>query len=128
LITPRVIQSEAVELYSEAWSTGRVMSKEYVAQQEGKYGIAETRVSLDSVVYAFRRGASPKSIQRSFPSLTLEQIYGAITFYLSHQEEIDLYLLDGEAEYEKLRAVSRAENVELYQKLLARKESLTPRS
>jgi uncharacterized protein (DUF433 family) len=65
------------------------MSKEYVVQHEGKYRIAETRVSLDSIVYAFRRGTSPESIQRSYPSLTLEQICGAITFYLSHQEEID---------------------------------------
>ena len=104
------------------------MSKEYVVQHERTYRIAGTRVSLDSVVYAFQRGASPESIQRSFPSLTLEQIYGAITFYLSHQEEIDQYLLDGEAEHEKLRAASRAENAELYKKLLARKESLTPRS
>jgi len=79
------------------------MSKEYVVQLEGAYRVAGTRVSLDSVVYAFRRGASPESIQRSFSSLTLEQIYGAITFYLAHQEKIDQYLLDGEAEHEKLR-------------------------
>jgi uncharacterized protein (DUF433 family) len=105
------------------------MSKEYVAQQEGTYRIIGTRVSLDSVVYAFRRGASPESIQRSFPSLTLEQIYGAITFYLSHQEEINQYLLDGEAEHEKLRAASRAAHPEFYEKLdRARKEALTPRS
>jgi uncharacterized protein (DUF433 family) len=102
------------------------MSKEYVAQQEGAYRIAGTRVSLDSVVYAFRRGASPESIQRSFPSLTLEQIYGAITFYLSHQAEIDQYLLEEEAEYEKIRAASREANAELYEKLRVRKESLTP--
>jgi len=105
------------------------MSKEYVMQQEGKYRIAGTRVSLDSVVYAFRRGASPESIQRSFPSLILEQIYGAITFYLSHQEEIDQYLLEGEAEHEKLRAASRAAHPEFYEKLdRARKDALTPRS
>ena len=105
------------------------MSKEYVTQQEGKYRVAETRVSLDSVVYAFRRGASPESIQRSFPSLTLEQIYGAITFYLAHQEEIDQYLLDGEAEHEKLRAASRAAHPEFYEKIdRARKEALTRRS
>ena len=104
------------------------MSKEYIVQQEGKYRIIGTRVSLDSVVYAFRRGASPESILRSYPSLTLEQIYGAITFYLSHQEEIDQYLLEGEAEHEKLRAASREANRELYEKLRARKESLTPRS
>src|ERR687884_359231 len=105
------------------------MSKEYVVQYEGKYRIAETRVSIDSVVYAFRRGASPESIQRSYPSLTLEQIYGAITFYLSHQEEIDQYLLDGEAEFEKLRAASRAAHPEFYEKLeRARKDMLTRRS
>lgn len=93
------------------------MGKEYVVQLEGAYRIAETRVSLDSVVYAFRRGTSPESIQRSFPSLTLEQIYGAITFYLSHQEEIDQYLLDGEAEHEKLRADSRPAHPEFYEKI-----------
>jgi uncharacterized protein (DUF433 family) len=105
------------------------MSKEYVAQHEGVYRIAGTRVSLDSVVYAFRRGASPESIQRSFPSLTLEQIYGAIAFYLAHQEEIDQYLLDAEAEHEKLRAASRAAHPESYERLeRMRKERLTPRS
>lgn len=104
------------------------MSKEYVVQYEGAYRVADSRVSLDSIVYAFRRGASPESIQRSFTSLTLEQIYGAITFYLSHQEEVDKYLLEREAELEKLRAASRAAHPDLYEKLLARKEALTSRS
>ncbi len=105
------------------------MSKEYVEQQDGAYRIAGTRVSLDSVVYDFLRGASPESIQRSFSSLSLEQVYGAITFYLAHQEEIDQYLLDGEAEFEKLRAASRAAHPEFYEKLdRARKEALTRRS
>ena len=52
------------------------MSKEYVNLQDGSYRIRGTRVSLDSVVYAYRRGASPESIQRSFPALTLEQVHG----------------------------------------------------
>jgi uncharacterized protein (DUF433 family) len=105
------------------------MSKEYVEQQDGAYRIAGTRVSLDSVVYAFRRGASPESIQRSFPSLTLEQIYGAITFYLAHQEEIDQYLLTGEEEFEKLCVDSRVAHPEWHEKIdRARKEALTPRS
>jgi uncharacterized protein (DUF433 family) len=105
------------------------MSKEYVMQLEGAYRISGTRVSLDSVAYAFLRGASPESIQRSFPSLTLEQIYGAITFYLANQEEIDQYLLDGEVEHEKLRATSRAAHPEFYEKIdRARKDALTSRS
>jgi len=104
------------------------MSEEYVKQIEGAYRVAGTRVSLDSVVYAFRRGA-PESIQRSFPSLTLEQIYGAITFYLSHQEEVDQYLIEGEKEFEELNKTSRKEHADWYDKLdRARKEALTSRS
>jgi uncharacterized protein (DUF433 family) len=106
-----------------------VVSKEYVVQQDGAYRIAGTRVSLDSIVYAFQRGASPESIQRSFQSLSLEQIYGAIAFYLAYQEEIDQYLLAEEAEFEKLREASRAAHPKLYEKLeRARKEVLLRRS
>ncbi|HYH85838.1 MAG TPA: DUF433 domain-containing protein [Pyrinomonadaceae bacterium] len=105
------------------------MSKEYVQQHDGAYRIAGTRVSLDSVVYAFRRGASPESIQRSFPLLTLEQIYGAVAFYLAHVEEIDRYLSAGEEEFEELRHASREAHPEWYENLdRARKEALASRS
>jgi len=58
------------------------VSETYVEERNGGYWIAGTRVSLDSIVYAYHRGASPESIQRSFPLLKLEQVYGAIAFYL----------------------------------------------
>lgn len=73
------------------------MKKTYVEQREGGYWVRGTRISLDSIVYAFNRGAAPESIRRSFPLLTLEEIYGAIAFYLAHQKEIDAYLEQGEA-------------------------------
>jgi uncharacterized protein (DUF433 family) len=49
-----------------------------IEYRNGGYWIANTRISLNSIVYAFRQGHSPKSILQSFPLLTLEQIYGAI--------------------------------------------------
>src|SRR6266849_4287123 len=93
------------------------MSKEYVELRDGGYWITGARISLDSIVYAFLRGASPESIARSFPLLTLEEVYGAITFYLAHQSEIDAYLQQGEAEFEALRQAARAANPLLYKKL-----------
>ena len=103
--------------------------KEYVIQRDGGYYIGDSRISLDSVTYAFKRGASPESIQRSFPLLTLEEVYGAIAFYLSHQQEVDLYLKEGEAEFEELRQKSRKANPELHEKLdEARKNLQTQRS
>jgi uncharacterized protein (DUF433 family) len=97
------------------------MEKSYVEQREGGFWITGTRVSLDSIVYLFNRGASPESIKRSFPLLTLEEVYGAITFYLSHEKDIDAYLaqsesaLDAEAETRKARA--RAARPELFERL-----------
>lgn len=93
------------------------MSAEYVEQREGFYRVAGTRVSLDSIVYAFISGQSAESIAQSFPVLTLEHVYGVITFYLAHREEIDRYLEAQEKDYEAKRAASRAADPMFYQKL-----------
>ncbi len=92
------------------------MSKDYVEQRDGGYWISGKRISLDSVVYEFRDGAAPESILRSFPLLTLEEIYGAITFYLSRQEQIDAYLRDGEIEFERQRQLEREADPSFYKK------------
>jgi uncharacterized protein (DUF433 family) len=75
------------------------MSEDYVTQVNGAYRINGTRVSLDSVVYAFLNDRSPESIVDSFPAPTLKQVYGVIAYYLAHQAEIDAYLRQAEAEF-----------------------------
>lgn len=99
------------------------MNKEYVTLFEGTYRISGTRVSLDSVVYAWLSGLSPESIVDSYPVLTLEQVHGALAYYLAHQEEIEEYLRQGEADFEILReTLSRKlseTNPLLYKKLMA---------
>lgn len=104
---------------------------EYVTKLEnGAYRIAGTRVSLDSVVYSFKRGNLPETIIRQFPVLNLPQIYGAIAFYLSNQDEIDEYLKQGEIEYEKLRQAQREADPKFHSRFDAlrqemKKETLT---
>jgi uncharacterized protein (DUF433 family) len=93
------------------------MAREYVEQRDGGYWITGTRVSLDSVVYAFLRGAAPESIAQSFPVLRLEEVYGAITYYLGHQQDVDFHLRQNDREFEELRARARAANPALYKKL-----------
>jgi uncharacterized protein (DUF433 family) len=100
------------------------MAKEYVEKQDGAYRISGTRVCLDSVVYAFLRGASPESIAQSFPSLTLEEVYGAIAFYLGHQSEVEAYLEEGDREFEALRQQARQSNPLLYRKLEEARQQL----
>src|ERR1700760_3758957 len=69
---------------------------EYVEQRNGGFYVADTRVSLDSIVYAFKAGDSPETIRQNFSSLRLEQVYGAIAFYLAHQQEVDANIREGE--------------------------------
>src|SRR4051794_16146866 len=69
------------------------MAKEYVALRDGNYYLAGTRISLDSIVHAFRRGESPETICQNFELLHLEEVYGAIAYYLANQAEIDVYLI-----------------------------------
>lgn len=105
------------------------MSKVYVEKVDDAYRVAGSRVSLDSVVYAFLGGQSPESIVDSFPTLSLEQVYGAITFYLSNRDEIDTYLKQGEEEFEALRLASRESSPQLYKRLEeARQQSPRSRS
>jgi uncharacterized protein (DUF433 family) len=95
------------------------VAKRYIEQKDEGYWIEGTRISLDSVVYAFLNGESPESIAQNFPLLSLEQVYGAIAFYLANRELIDEYLKEGEKEFEQLQQSFREKNPLLYQKLKA---------
>jgi uncharacterized protein (DUF433 family) len=93
------------------------MHKEYVTNVEGAYRIGDTRVSLDSLVYLFREGISAEGMVENYPALSLEQVHGALAFYLANQKEIDSYLADGQRDAESQHQQSRQTNAELIAKL-----------
>lgn len=72
------------------------MDNSYVSVIDGVYRIPGTRVSIDSIVYDYLSGLSPESITDNFDT-SLEQVYGAITFYLSHRDEVDKHLMSNRA-------------------------------
>lgn len=98
----------------------------YVETRDGGYWIAGKRISLDSIVYAFRRGQTPESIRSSFPLLTLEEVYGAIAYYLANEHEIDQYLVTEDAEFEKFQRSERDSDDWYLRMQKAREELLTP--
>ena len=93
------------------------MPKEYVRIVDGAYRVGDTRVSLDSLVYLFREGMSAESMVECYPALTLEQVLGALAFYLANQREIDAYLADGQRAADSQHQQSRQTNAELIAKL-----------
>ena len=62
---------------------------DFVERRDGSFYIVGSRVPLASIVREFRDGHSPEAIRSEFPTLTLEQVYGAITFYLGHRSDVD---------------------------------------
>ena len=62
-----------------------LMAKEYVEERNVGYYLAGTRISLDSIVQCFNEGLSPETILGEFETLTLAQVFGAITSYLENQ-------------------------------------------
>jgi len=89
----------------------------YVKEVDGAYRITGSRVSLDTVVCDFLSGLSPESIADNYDTLSLEQVYGAITYYLAHRTEVDSHLRRNHAKFDKLRLQARAAHQLLYQKL-----------
>ncbi len=100
----------------------------YIEQRDGGYYVAETRVSLDSLVYAFRSGESPETIQQQFPSLSLEQVYGAIAFYLGHQTDVDASIREGEAQIQRFIPPLSQRRPEAFHRLQRAREQILHRS
>lgn len=66
---------------------------DYLEERGAQWYVRGSRVSLESLVHAFHDGLSAEAIAREcFPTLTLEQVYGAVTAYLANRAEVDAYL------------------------------------
>lgn len=88
----------------DSWHSSKTGSP----RQGMNFASRETRVSLDSAVYAFNRGENPVEIQRSFDTLSLAEIHGAISYYLHSKTAVDKYLEQGRRDFEKRREEDRA--------------------
>src|SRR5580704_4936001 len=63
----------------------------------GTIRVGQTRVPLETVVYAFNEGTSAEEIAFRYPTLELADIYATITYYLRHKNAVSEYLRDQDA-------------------------------
>jgi hypothetical protein len=92
------------------------MERDFVERRDESFYLLGSRVPLASIVREFHDGQTPEAIRSAFPTLTLEQVYGAITFYLGHRVEVDEDLARREHE-ENAFTNSLSAPAELKQKL-----------
>ena len=64
-----------------------------------------TRIGIETVLYEFiHQNQSPETIAARYPSLTLEQVYATITYYLHNQKAVEQYLTQWLEHGERMRA------------------------
>src|SRR5579863_4789699 len=100
------------------------MAKEYIEERDGNYYVASTRISLDSIVQAFRRGESPETICQSFELLRLEEVYGAIAYYLANQADVDAYLVRQNEKWAEGRRSAEPLPADLRERLMRTRDEL----
>ena len=96
----------------------------YVEERDGGLYVADTGVSLDSVVIRFQQGASPEKIVQSFSVLKLSQAYGAIAYYLENTQSIDDYIADGQREIDESAVPLSQTNPDLFARLEAARRQI----
>jgi uncharacterized protein (DUF433 family) len=100
------------------------MAKEYIEERDGNYYVVGTRISLDSIVYAFRRGESPETICQNFELLRLEEVYGAIAYYLANQADIEAYLIRQNEQWAEGKRNAEPLPADLRQRLVRARDEL----
>ncbi len=88
--------------------------------------VGSSRVVLDSVVASFQQGHSPETIQQQYPALSLEEVYGAIAWYLANAEEVTRYLERQNTLWAQWRTKAAAHPSPVIQRLRALREQKTP--
>jgi hypothetical protein len=78
---------------------------------------------LDSIVVGFEQGHSPETLQQQYPTLGLEEVYGAITYYLAHTDEVHTYLKRQDELWETWRAKSATRSSPVIERLRALRAS-----
>lgn len=95
-------------------------AKQYVRQDEhGVLRVSASRVMLDSVLAGFHQGHSPETIRQQYPALSLEDVYGAITYYLANRDEVEVYLRHQAAVWATWRAKSQEHSSPVVERLRA---------
>jgi uncharacterized protein (DUF433 family) len=76
----------------------------------GRPRITGTRVAVQRIIGWYKMGFNAEEIAQRMGNLDLGQIYAALAYYHINKEEIETYITQEKAEYERLSNVNYSEN------------------
>src|SRR5262249_19678954 len=118
----RGTRHEAPEFMSQRKERGKRVATtiEHVEERDGEYYAARTRVPIGVVIAAWKRGDAPERIVEQFPSLSLADVYGVITYFLDHEQDLQAHFVRLRDEYERARQAAHAARPDFYTDLQRR--------
>ncbi len=69
--------------------------------------IAGTRITVHRVATLYKQGQTGEDVARTYPHLSLGQVYTALAYYHANRDEIESELAALDAEYDELREANR---------------------
>jgi len=95
--------------------------------RKDRYGvirIGNTRVTLDTVIIAFKNGSTSEEIVYQFPSLDLADVYAAIGYYLKNRADVETYLTGRQKKAREIKKQheSRYDSQAIYKRLSRRRQ------
>jgi uncharacterized protein (DUF433 family) len=105
-----------------------VLATEIIPLETDKHGVirvSRTRVTLDTIVAAFKEGATAEEIAQQYSVVPLADVYYVIGYYLHKRAEMDAYLSKRQVEAKELQKMmeARFNPVGIRERLLARQKS-----
>lgn len=93
-----------------------------VEDEHGVLRVAQSRISIDVILYDFRAGLTAEEIALNYPTVDLANVYAVLSYYLSHKEELDDYLRTQEQRSEEKRqeVLKRSPQADLRERLRTR--------
>jgi len=90
---------------------------------DGVVRVGNTRVTLDTVIGAFKDGATAEEIVGQYPGLSLADVYAVIGYYLQRQSEVETYLAQRQQTGDQIRRENEArfDQQGIRERLLARR-------
>ena len=81
--------------------------------------IKNTRIGIEIILAEYLNGKIPEEIALHYPSLSVEQIYAAITYYWHSQKKMDNYIDDWKKQGEKVWLEQKINPPEVVKRLRA---------
>lgn len=95
------------------------------ADAHGVIRVSNTRVTLDTIVTAFKDGAIAEEIAQQCPTVPLADVYYVIGYYLRRRDEVEAYLGKRKEEADELQKQmeARSKPVGIRERMMARQKS-----